>query len=114
MHSDSGKTDSLWNLTTDIPRNEIVAPGEHFNLAVIGAGIAGMTTAYLAAREGKSVIVFDDGPIGGGETGRTTAHLTNALDERYFALESLHGEKGARLAAESHAAAIHMIESIIA
>ena len=35
------------------------------------------------------------------ETGRTTAHLSNALDDRYYHLESLHGEDGARLAAES-------------
>ena len=34
-----------------------------------------MTTAYLLAREGKSVVVLDDGPIGGSMTGRTTAHL---------------------------------------
>jgi glycine/D-amino acid oxidase-like deaminating enzyme/nitrite reductase/ring-hydroxylating ferredoxin subunit len=113
MQSDSGKTDSLWNLTADVPHDGIVAPGEHFNVCVVGAGIAGMTTAFLAAHEGKSVVVLDDGPIGGGETGRTTAHLANALDDRYFELERLHGETGARVAAESHSAAIDLIESII-
>ena len=46
----------------------------HANVCVVGAGIAGITTAYLLAREGKSVVVVDDGPVGGGETGRTTAH----------------------------------------
>ena len=72
-----------------------------------------MTTAYLLASEGKRVIVLDDGPIGGGMTGRTTAHLVNALDDRYFELERLHGETGARLAAESHTAAITRIETIV-
>ncbi len=72
-----------------------------------------MTTAYLLSKEGKSVIVLDDGPIGGGMTGRTTAHLVNALDDRYFELERLHGEKGARLAAESHTAAIDRVEAIV-
>ena len=52
--------------------------------------IAGMSIAYLLAREGKSVVVVDDGPIGGGMTGRTTAHLVTALDDRYFELERLH------------------------
>src|SRR5437588_739475 len=80
---------------------------------VIGAGIAGLSTAYLLAREGKSVVVLDDGQIGGGETGRTTAHLSNALDDRYYELERLHGRERARLAAGSHAAAIDAIETIV-
>jgi glycine/D-amino acid oxidase-like deaminating enzyme/nitrite reductase/ring-hydroxylating ferredoxin subunit len=79
----------------------------------VGAGIAGLTTAYLLAREGKSVVVLDDGPLAGGETSRTTAHLVNALDDRYYELERLHGERGARLAAESHTAAVDQIEEIV-
>jgi glycine/D-amino acid oxidase-like deaminating enzyme/nitrite reductase/ring-hydroxylating ferredoxin subunit len=84
------------------------------DVCVVGAGIAGLTTAYLLCEEGRSVSILDDGPIAGGETSRTTAHLVNALDDRYFALEKLHGQKGARLAAESHSAAIDRIEAIIA
>jgi glycine/D-amino acid oxidase-like deaminating enzyme/nitrite reductase/ring-hydroxylating ferredoxin subunit len=59
------------------------------------------------------VVVLDDGPIGHGMTGVTTAHLVNALDDRYFELEKLHGQRGARLAAESHTAAIDLIEGIV-
>jgi glycine/D-amino acid oxidase-like deaminating enzyme/nitrite reductase/ring-hydroxylating ferredoxin subunit len=83
------------------------------DVCVVGAGIAGMTTAYLLAREGKSVVVIDDGPVGRGMTVRTTAHLSNALDDRYFEIERLHGEDGARLAAASHTAAIDLIEEVI-
>jgi hypothetical protein len=54
------------------------------------------------------------GRLRGGETSRTTAHLVNALDDRYFELERMHGEKGARVAAESHSAAIDRIEAIVA
>lgn len=79
----------------------------------MGAGISGLTTAYLLAREGRKVVVLDDGPIGGGETGRTTAHIVNALDDRYFELERLHGSHGTRLAAESHTAAINKVEEIV-
>jgi NADPH-dependent 2,4-dienoyl-CoA reductase/sulfur reductase-like enzyme len=49
-------------------------------VCIVGGGIAGMTTAYLLNRAGHSVIVLDDGPIAGSETGRTTAHLSNAID----------------------------------
>jgi glycine/D-amino acid oxidase-like deaminating enzyme len=72
-----------------------------------------MTTAYLLAREGKTVVVLDDGPIGAGETARTTAHLSNALDDRYFEIERLHGSDGLQLVAESHTAAISRIEDIV-
>jgi glycine/D-amino acid oxidase-like deaminating enzyme len=81
-------------------------------VCIIGAGIAGITTAYLLAREGKRVVVLDDGAVGGGETGRTTAHLSNALDDRYHVLERVHGLAGARMAAASHAPAIDRIEAI--
>lgn len=40
------------------------------------------------------MIVLDDGRIGGGMTERTTAHLSNAIDDRYFEIERIHGEKG--------------------
>jgi glycine/D-amino acid oxidase-like deaminating enzyme/nitrite reductase/ring-hydroxylating ferredoxin subunit len=62
---------------------------------------------------GKSVVVLDDGPIAGGMTQVTTAHLSNAIDDRYFEIERMHGAMGARYAAESHTAAIHRIEAII-
>jgi glycine/D-amino acid oxidase-like deaminating enzyme/nitrite reductase/ring-hydroxylating ferredoxin subunit len=113
MKSDSGRTDSVWTATADVPLYPALAESLSTNVCVIGAGIAGLTTAYLLAREGKSVVVLDDGPIAGGESGRTTAHLVNALDDRYGELERMHGEKGARLAAESHTAAVNQIEQIV-
>src|SRR4030095_13811326 len=80
---------------------------------IIGAGIAGLTTAYLLTQVGKSVVVVEDGSIGSGQTGATTAHLVNALDDRFFDIELYHGERGSRLAAESHSSAIDRIESIV-
>jgi glycine/D-amino acid oxidase-like deaminating enzyme/nitrite reductase/ring-hydroxylating ferredoxin subunit len=104
---------SVWMDTAEVPLEPALPERVNADVCIVGAGIAGMSTAYLLAREGKSVVVLDDGPIGGGMTGRTTAHLVNALDDRYFELERLHGEEGARLAAESHTAAINAIEAIV-
>jgi glycine/D-amino acid oxidase-like deaminating enzyme/nitrite reductase/ring-hydroxylating ferredoxin subunit len=114
MHSDSGATESLWMATADTPSFPPLEHDTRAHVCIIGAGIAGITTAYLLNRAGKAVIVIDDGPVGGGETGRTTAHISNALDDRYFRLIKLFGEEGARIAAESHTAAIQRIESIAA
>jgi glycine/D-amino acid oxidase-like deaminating enzyme/nitrite reductase/ring-hydroxylating ferredoxin subunit len=107
------QTLSVWMDTAAIPLETPLTEQINADVCIVGAGIAGMTTAYLLAREGKSVVVLDDGPIGGGMTGRTTAHLVNALDDRYCELERLHGEDGARLAAESHTAAIDRVEQIV-
>src|SRR5438067_7703010 len=108
----SGSTTSIWMTTPQLPSRPTLTKDITADVCVVGAGIAGLTTAYLLADEGRSVVVLDDGPIAGGETSRTTAHLVNALDDRYFEIENLHGEKGARLAAESHTAVIDRIETI--
>ncbi len=83
------------------------------DVCVVGGGIAGITAAYLLGKEGKRVVVLDEAAVGQGETSRTTAHLSNALDDRYSEIEGLHGEQGARLAAQSHSAAIDRIEEIV-
>lgn len=99
--------------TGDLPGRHALTKDTTADVCVVGAGIAGLTTAYLLLSEGRSVIILDDGPIGGGETSRTTAHLSNALDDRYYELENMHGEQGSRLAAESHSKAIDRIEFIV-
>jgi glycine/D-amino acid oxidase-like deaminating enzyme/nitrite reductase/ring-hydroxylating ferredoxin subunit len=113
MSGDSGATKSLWMATAAVPAFPPLRVDAETDVCVVGAGIAGLTTAYLLGRAGKRVIVLDDGTVGGGESGRTTAHLASALDDRFVVLERLHGPAGARLAFESHASAIHRIETIV-
>lgn len=81
------------------------------DVCVIGGGISGVTTAYELARHGARVVLIEADDVGGGETARTSAHLSNALDDRFHVLERLHGGEGARLAAASHGAAIDFIEA---
>jgi glycine/D-amino acid oxidase-like deaminating enzyme/nitrite reductase/ring-hydroxylating ferredoxin subunit len=82
------------------------------DVCIIGAGIAGLTTGYLLSKTGKRVTILDDGPVASGMTRVTTAHLTNAIDARFFNIERLHGADAARLTAQSHAAAIDRVEII--
>lgn len=91
---------------------EVLNKDIHTDVCVIGAGIAGLSTAYTLAQKGMSVVVIDDGEIGGRQTLRSTAHLTNAYDDRYFKIENLHGASVSRLVAESHTAAINKIKQI--
>lgn len=109
----SGATRSAWmDGVPLIPGDGPLAGDAQADVCIIGAGVAGLTTAYLLAREGRSVIVLDDGPPGMGETLRTTAHLTAAIDDRIFVLERKFGGRKARLAVESQVAAIDRIERI--
>jgi glycine/D-amino acid oxidase-like deaminating enzyme/nitrite reductase/ring-hydroxylating ferredoxin subunit len=114
VRAESGQTTSLWHATIGELTRGPLEGDARADVCVIGAGIAGLMTAYPLAAAGRHVIVLDDGAIGGGETGRTTAHLSDALDDRYTELERLHGADGARLAASSHRAAIQRIAEIVA
>jgi len=113
MKDHAGESVSVWMATTCLPKIPSLQVSEHADVCIIGAGIAGLLTAYRLSHSGRSVILLDDGPIASGETERTTAHLTAVLDSRYFELENLHGEGGSRLAAASHIAAINEIEEMV-
>ena len=113
MKDDSQATTSIWMATANTPSPSPLKESIRTDICIIGAGIAGLTTAFLLGREGRSVVVLDDGMIGGGMTGRTTAHLTNAYDDRYVEIEKLHGAEASRLTADSHSAAIDKIADIV-
>jgi glycine/D-amino acid oxidase-like deaminating enzyme/nitrite reductase/ring-hydroxylating ferredoxin subunit len=108
-----GQTVSVWMKTAEAPAPPALTVSTRADTVIVGAGIAGLTTAYLLMREGQSVVVLDDKHVGGGQTERTTAHLADAIDDRFYEMVRLHGEQGARLAAESHTRAIDRIEQIV-
>lgn len=110
--SSTARSLSAWENSVQLPEPPALDRHLATHVCIIGAGIAGLTTAYLLARQGKSVAVVDRGPLVCGETRHTTAHLSNAIDDRYTLIEQMHGSEGARLAAESHTAAIDQIERI--
>jgi glycine/D-amino acid oxidase-like deaminating enzyme/nitrite reductase/ring-hydroxylating ferredoxin subunit len=85
---------------------------ESCDVVVVGAGIAGLSTAYELARLGRSVVVIDRGGIGNGMTARTTAHLATELDDYYSELIKVRGEDEARLYHDSQVAAVNRIEAI--
>lgn len=112
INNNSGHSQSLW-MDVRLPSFPSLEKDSKVDVCIVGAGIVGLTCAYTLSKQGKSVIVIDQGPVSGGQTARTTAHLTWALDDRYYNLEKFFGEDGARLAAQSHSAAIDYIEKII-
>ena len=113
MPHGSGERKTAWTRGVSEPRTERLDRNLRVDVCVVGAGIAGLTTAYMLTQRGRTVAVLEAGPVGNGETSRTTAHLSHVLGARYVELERLHGVDGARLAADSHTQAITAIETIV-
>lgn len=113
MNEDDQESLSLWQSKKPLLSFPILAKNTETDICIIGAGISGLTTAYILSSLGKSVVLIDDGPIAGGQTVRTTGHLTNVLDDRYFLLEDYFGIEGAKFASESHREAINFIENLV-
>jgi glycine/D-amino acid oxidase-like deaminating enzyme/nitrite reductase/ring-hydroxylating ferredoxin subunit len=103
---------SLWMASTQVPCFSSLSHSLDTEVCVIGGGIAGMTTAYLLAKEGKDVVLLEARELGSGETGRTTAHFFPP-DDRYYQIERAFGADGARTVADSFAAATNRVEAIV-
>jgi glycine/D-amino acid oxidase-like deaminating enzyme len=102
--------------TAHTVQTDLLAPsltgGARVDVCIVGASLAGMTAAYMLARDRRVVMVIDDGPIGGAHAG-DTAPLASIMDQPYAHLEALHGADAARVAAQGFVAAVDAIEAIV-
>lgn len=83
------------------------------DVCIVGAGIAGLSTAYYLLKKGRQVTIIDRHLFGDNETGASSGHLSSALDDGFQRLRGIHGEKGTQLAYQSHVRAIDEIERIV-
>src|SRR5262245_21437257 len=83
------------------------------DVAVIGGGITGITTAYLLKQAGHKVALLDRRRLAAMDTGHTTAHLTCVTDTRLTQLAHWYGEERARAAWLAGLTAISQIQQLI-
>ena len=83
MNASLERSRSVWGTSADASNASALTSDRTTGVTVVGAGIAGLSTAYELARSGEKVVVLDRGLIGGGMTARTTAHLASELDDYY-------------------------------
>lgn len=112
MNTTNGTSTSVWMASAAVPEYPPLPEDARADVCVVGAGIAGLTSAYLLLREGKSVIVIDALGVGAGESGRTTAHFFPA-DERYCEIERRFGFDTAAAVANSYRTATDRVEALI-
>src|SRR5688500_9649181 len=109
----SGSHKTFWLESSPQPAYEPLKENLQADVVIVGGGLGGVSVAYCLAKAGKKVILVEDGLIGSGETGRTTAHLVSALDDRFYDLERIFGEEDTKLIAESHRMAIDFVEQTV-
>lgn len=104
---------SLWresyieNLYPTLSEDTIV------DVAIIGAGITGLTAAYLLKQSGLKVAVIEKDTIGGGTTGRTTGKVSSQHEIAYIDLQTRLGKEAAQTYASANQAAVERIAQII-
>lgn len=104
---------SLWVATSQPTDYPTLAPDVTVDVAVIGAGITGITTALLLKETGATVALVDAGRVAAGATGYTTAKVTSLHGLVYADLLESFGEEGARAYGDANQAALERVARFV-
>ncbi|WP_031172186.1 FAD-dependent oxidoreductase [Streptomyces durhamensis] len=106
-------TGSYWLQTAPEPPRPALTEDLDVDVAVVGAGIAGLSTAHELTRAGLRVAVLEAGRAAAGVTGCTTAKLTAQHTLVYDRLLRTRGPEGARLYGRSQSEAIEHAAALV-
>lgn len=109
-----GRLKSLWVATAGATGYPGLDGDMEADVAVVGAGIAGLTVALALKRNGHDVVVLDAARIGTGVTGHTTGKVTSLHRLAYTELADRHGPEIARIYGEANQAAVGHIAHVVA
>jgi glycine/D-amino acid oxidase-like deaminating enzyme/nitrite reductase/ring-hydroxylating ferredoxin subunit len=104
---------SFWIATTPQTDYPPLSDGTSVDVAVVGAGIAGVTAAVLLKRAGKTVALVEAKRIVEGATGYTTAKVTAGHGASYSKIRQGFGEDGIRTYAQANEAALERIAQLV-
>jgi glycine/D-amino acid oxidase-like deaminating enzyme/nitrite reductase/ring-hydroxylating ferredoxin subunit len=103
----------FWIDSAPIKRFQALQKNINVDVLVVGAGITGITTAYMLKKAGLTVALIERERVASIDTGHTTAHLTFVTDVGLHELAGNFGNDHAQAAWDAGAAAIEEIERIV-
>ncbi len=103
---------SIWQ-QVHMPRFPKLKGTGHYDVVIVGGGTTGLVSAFLLNQAGKRVCLLERDRLASGDTGHTTAHLTEVTDMRLAGLVNRYGQQQAALAWQGGVAAINMIADIV-
>lgn len=104
---------SYWTATADVPTFPKLERDLSADVVVVGAGITGITAAYLLSRQGSKVVLLEAGRVLHGTTGHTTAKATAQHELIYDELIRHFGEDKARLYYEANRDALKFMAETV-
>lgn len=110
MKINLNESPAVWSQGAESSRYSPLAGDLQVDVAVVGAGITGLTAAYLLAEGGKTVAILEQNQVATGTTGSSTGNLYVPVSERLAAIAKKHNEQAVEEVAESRDAAITFIE----
>ena len=112
MQTTTGKR-SLWLEGLPATGHPGVSGAERYDVAVIGGGLAGLTTALLLKRAGVRVAVLEAGRVGAGVSGNNTAKVTALQATVYSRIVGQHGAAAAADYAQASAAGVDLVADLV-
>lgn len=107
------KMESIWTEGIEIRKHEPLPGDMEASVVVIGAGLAGILTAYYLKQEGIRAVVLEADRIGSGQTKNTTAKITSQHNQVYSWLIRAFGHQMAEHYASANEAAIAEYERLV-
>ncbi|HEX3012127.1 MAG TPA: FAD-dependent oxidoreductase [Syntrophomonadaceae bacterium] len=104
-----GSPNPYWIASVDDTNYPVLKEDIEVDVAIIGGGIVGISTAYLLGRAGLKAAVIEADRILQGTTGHTTAKITSQHGIIYTQIKKQLGEEMARQYAEANESAIQQI-----
>ncbi|WP_404447191.1 FAD-dependent oxidoreductase [Sutcliffiella horikoshii] len=104
---------SLWMEQNSANTFSLLTEDVSADVTIIGAGITGITAAYLLAKEGLKVTLLEAGKVIGGTTGFTTAKISSQHGLIYQDLIKQHGQEKALLYYEANQEGLSFIQDCI-
>lgn len=106
-------SNSYWRDSTQFPTFSELQADIEADVVIVGAGLTGITAAYLLAKEGKEVVLIEADEVLNGTTGHTTAKITGQHGVIYDELIKNVGKNNARLYYEANAGAMDFMKDTI-